>query len=737
MNKKNDVSIIIVHFKVKQLLIDCLESIYKNTQGVSFEIIVVDNDEQKTISADLKRRFPQIIYIPNKNRGFAQGNNVGTKKARGDFLFFVNPDTEFLPGLLENLVSFIKNKKNVGAVSPLLLSWGNKPQEVLGSQFPSPTRTIFSLSLINRIFPNNPISKSFFLREWDMKKPRMVDVFPGTAFLIRKDIFEKTGGFDENLFLFFEESDLAQKIKKIGLKNYIVPDAKIKHLGGQSTKKRDDIKKIYRKSQFYYFRKWYGFLPALIVQIVTSINKYSPILLGILILSLFLRTYRLDELMTFIGDQGWFYISARDMVLTGEIPLVGIASSHTWIHQGALWTYILAILFKLFNFNPLAGAYFTAILGAFSVFLVYKMGSSMFSSRVGVISSFLYASSPLIIFHSRMSYHTSPIPFFTILFIYSVYKWIKGNTLFFPISIFLLAVLYNLELATFSFTVTFILIFLFGVLRKTKWGRGVLKLKIIIYSILAFLIPMFPMIIYDLSHGFPQTLKFIVWVVYRIAVFLGYPPLHPNVPGETWTTFFSFNSFFIQKLIFFSSMPISFVILISSLLLLIAIILKQTRSKQYKLSYLLIFLLFFIPLIGFVLQKTNSEAYLPIFFPTIMIILGISFDYFLKHRLLLLPIFFIILFVGISNSFLFINQNYFTDITFNDRINAAKKIIKEANGRPYNLIGKGAGSQHKSFTMNHEFLTWYFGHGPSDKKEKLQFIISEQPYKIEIERKEK
>ena len=74
-----------------------------------------------------------------------------------------------------------------------------------------------------------------------MKKPKMVDVFPGTAFLIRKNIFEKTGGFDENLFLFFEESDLAQKIKKMGFKNYIVPEAKIKHFGGQSTKKRDDM----------------------------------------------------------------------------------------------------------------------------------------------------------------------------------------------------------------------------------------------------------------------------------------------------------------------------------------------------------------------------------------------------------------------------------------------------------------------------------------------------------------
>ncbi|MBI2621724.1 MAG: glycosyltransferase [Candidatus Levybacteria bacterium] len=737
MTKKIEVSIIIVHYKIKKLLINCLESIYENTKGVNFEIIVVDNDERKSIRADLKQRFPRIKYIPNKNLGFAQGNNVGTKKASGEYLFFLNPDTRVLENSIDKLYEFLEKHKKVGIVSPLLVDKQLKPFSTQSRKELTVKEAIYSFSFLRKLFPHKSIYNDPFFKKWGKKRAIEVDAIPGAALLISKKLFSRIDGFDENFFLYFEENDLSKRVRNLGYKLYINPKSKIIHQVGQSTNNLKNTEKIFRKSQFYYFRKWYGFLPALIVQIVTSINKYSLILLGILILSLFLRTHRLDELMTFIGDQGWFYISARDMVLTGEIPLVGITASHTWLHQGALWTYILAILFKLFNFNPLYGAYFTAFLGVFSVFLVYKIGSVMFSSRVGIISSFLYATSPLVIFHARFPYHTSPIPFFTILFIFSIYKWIKGNMLFFPISIFLLAVLYNLELATFSFVVTFILVFIFGFFKKTKWVMGVINKKILTYTFFAFLIPMFPMIVYDLFHGFPQTLKFIVWIFYKIAVFLGYPPLHPEIPGETWITFFSFNSVFIQKLIFFASKPTSFIILVLSLVLLTTVVLKQIKNKQYKLSYILIFVLFFIPSIGFILQKTNSEAYLPIFFPTAVIILGISFDYFLRERLFLLPIFFIILFVGISNSFLLIKQNYFVDITFNDRTNAAKQIIKEANGRPYNLIGKGAGSQHRSFTMNYEFLTWYFGHGPSDKKEKLQFIISEQPYKIEIEKKEK
>src|SRR5437667_10490857 len=110
-------------------------------------------------------------------------------------------------------------------------------------------------------------------------------------------------------------------------------------------------------------------------------KKELLLLLSIPGLGLFLRIYKLNELMPFIGDQGWFYISARDMLINHTIPLVGIASSHPWLHQGALWTYILASIFWIFNFNPIIPAYFTSILDVLTIIIIYKVVSNMFSAK--------------------------------------------------------------------------------------------------------------------------------------------------------------------------------------------------------------------------------------------------------------------------------------------------------------------------------------------------------------------
>ena len=200
-----------------------------------------------------------------------------------------------------------------------------------------------------------------------------------------------------------------------------------------------------------------------------QLNKHKILLIFILLIGAFLRLYKLPQLMPFIADQGWFYISARDMLMGGGIPLVGITSSHTWLHQGAMWTYILAVILKLFNYNPVAPAVFTALLGVITVFVVYKLGKELFSERVGLIPAFLFATAPIIIADARMAYHTSSIPLITALLILSVYRWLGGKILYFPLSLFLIALLYNFEIATFPLSATVFLITLFGLIKKKKW----------------------------------------------------------------------------------------------------------------------------------------------------------------------------------------------------------------------------------------------------------------------------
>src|SRR3989338_1857396 len=466
-----------------------------------------------------------------------------------------------------------------------------------------------------------------------------------------------------------------------------------------------------------------------------QLNKHKILLIFILLIGAFLRLYKLPQLMPFIADQGWFYISARDMLMGGGIPLVGITSSHTWLHQGAMWTYILAVILKLFNYNPVAPAVFTALLGVITVFVVYKLGKELFSERVGLISAFLFATAPIIIADARMAYHTSSIPLITALLILSVYRWLGGKILYFPLSLFLIALLYNFEIATFPLSATVFLITLFGLIKKKKWMMQAINRKVISVSVLRLIIPMIPMLIYDLGHGFPQTLKFTVWVFYRIAVFLGYPPLNPNSAGETWTTFGTYTLILIKKLIFLPSLELSMLILTLSFIFLGALVYHNFKRKEINLSHSLILVFFFIPALAYIAAKTNSSAYILIFYPQVIIVIALLFNKFFEKKALYLSSCVLLIAFVFVNAYTTIRGNFLTGPPFTKRVEAARFIIKEANGRPYNILGIGEASIYESFTMPHEYLTWYLGHGPSEKKEKLRFYVSEHIDRIDVERK--
>ncbi len=268
MEKNITVSIIIVHYHVAKELFACLQSIIDAKPKVSYEIIVVDNDEEKTIKKDLKKRFPEITYIKSpSNIGFGAANNSGARIAKGKFLFFLNPDTLVVGHAIDELVDFIEKNKDVGIVAPLLLDQNKKPYPLQGTAMLTPFRAVICLSFINKYFPNNPIAKEYWLMDWDKRESKEVDVVPGTAFMIRKDTFEKIHGFDERFFLFFEENDVCLRVQKLRYKIYINPKAKVVHLWGSSTKKSKNIHKIFRMSRFLYFRKYFGVIKALLVEV--------------------------------------------------------------------------------------------------------------------------------------------------------------------------------------------------------------------------------------------------------------------------------------------------------------------------------------------------------------------------------------------------------------------------------------------------------------------------------------
>lgn len=711
-------SIIIVNYHVKKELFSCLDSIYKSKPKTSFEIVVVDNDDQKTISADLKRRFPQIKYVPNENRGFAQGNNIGAKFALGKHLFFLNPDTKVLENSIDNLYEFLEKHGKAGIVSPLLVDEQLKPFSTQSRKELTIKKAIYSFSFLRKLFPDKNIYNDPFFKKWDKRKAIEVDTIPGAALLISKELFNRIKGFDEKFFLYFEENDISRRVKNLGFQLYIDPKSKIIHQVGQSTKNLRNMEKIFRQSRFYYFRKNFGLIKAVPTELFLRIDKGVVLLFSIICLAIFLRLYTLSSILPFIGDTAWFYISARDLIIDHKIPLVGIPTSHIWLHQGAFWTYILAIILKQSNFNPFTPAYFTSLLDIGTLLIIYFFAKEMFGKKIALISSVFYATSPLIVSIAQVPYHTSIIPFFTALLLFSVYKWTCSRILFFPIAVFLLTILYNLEIATMSLGIILIVLIVFGLINKKSWALEIIKPKILFISTIALTVPMIPMILYDINHGFPQTAKVVVWIFYKIALQFGYPPLNPSAGSEAWTTFFPFLLNLGQRFYFTKTQEFAlFLFLVSFSFALYRLIL----SKFKDINLIIIFFFLGLPLISYIVAKTNSTAYIPMLFPQAVIILGYFFGSF-KRTFMPFSIL-IVLFIVLINSHYILTTNYFGRPTLKERIEKAKIIIDTAKGERYNLIGVGEGSQYESFISNQKYLTWWLGHEPSEKDEKLKLLV--------------
>lgn len=724
------ISYIVVRYKIRKELFNLLDSIYAQKKSPSFEIIVVDNNIEDRIQKELQKKYPKVIYVPNEvNNGLGGGVNLGNKTARGEYIYVVNPDMVLEPTSTHILYSFIKKDKYVGLVSPsYTLENGERPVLQVGTRRLNPVRGAVALSAISSIFKNNRIYNNFYITNRNDSKDLEVDAVPGGAFLIKKNIFDKVGGFDEKFFLYFEEHDLSNRVKELGYKNYILATARVFHIGGIDSVNLQTTK-TFQKSRFYYFRKHYGVLSAYMVQAASCISRRGIISFGfistLLFIGLFLRTDRLSQFMSFIADQGFFYLSARDMLLDHTVPLVGLPTSHPWIHHGPLWTYALGVLLFLFNYNPIMPGYFIAALGTLTIFVFYLCVRNMFSERIAIAASILYTCSPLIVLNARIPYHTSPIPFFVILLLFAVYKWVNGSSKAFIFIPFLLAVLYNHEITTFVYTGAVILIFLFGLITKKKWVLELKNLKVILTSSILFIIPMIPFILYDTQNGYKQTVGFLIWVIYRLAKF----PLGIIFPqyasaGSNSSTLAEFFHYY-TLLVFAYSPIISVMILLatsaSGLLYLykrkkmvFSIRFNNVFTLKFNTSRVLLFLFFGIGLFGLFIHRVPIEADTLLIAPMIIIITVIALSYLLRNNFRLLLT--CVVLISTFNIYYLLMTNYATHnvhqvrINYTNRTNSIEKIILLSKGKPFNIKGRGVLGSFPVFTMPYEYLLWYKGH---------------------------
>lgn len=705
---KTKLSIIYVYYNTPVEILNSIKSIKKATGKISYEIIIVDNNSSLKLPKEVKLQKKINIIRNKENFGYGKGANIGARYAQGEYLLIVNPDTEFTKNSIKGLIDRVQQDKKIGIIGPKIIDSKNQTLPSI-SGMPFLPAGIFIYSFLNTVWKNNPYSKKFWLYSSDRNKEQLVEVVSGACMMIKKDLFKKIGGFDESFFMYFEESDICFRIKKESYKILFYPNSKVYHFIGKSSDDNEWIEETFQKSRFEFFKKYHGFTKAILAESFLRLtNKYSLLLIFILLVSAFLNLYKINELMMFQGDFGRDYLAARDMLLTGKIPLIGIQSSVVWLHQGPLSIYFIGLAFLIGRFNPIVPAILYGLIGICSTFLVYKIGKTFFNKNIGLLASAFFATSPLIVVNARMPYHTSSIPFFSLLLFLLIYKFIKGNNAILPLLFFVLGILFLLELS--NGVLFFLLAIVLLAYRRKIKKRDILK------SSLGFILGITPFVIYDMSHNFVQTGGFVLWVINRIRLFFGL-----TISGNSTTIHFKSAVITvyeqINRIIFPESQIIVGLLLIAGIILVSS---NKSFCKRYKNGLILTALWIIVPLLGFIVHAQPGTAYFPLVFSSIALLIGITF-----HTMIVRFKLFILLFLFlITSNIVFILQNeYF--LTTKNKINAlppnpysfgldyslinetSNFILSDSKNNQFKLQGGGFLSQYKSSIDNYKYLLLY------------------------------
>lgn len=249
-----DVSIIIVNWNTKDLLTDCIKSVYHTTKNLSLEIWVVDNGSSDDSVKTIRDLFPQVNIIENQyNLGFAKACNQALRQIKSRYAVLLNTDTILPDGTIATVLDFMGKNMNIGICGGQLLNPDGSKQNSIAN-IPTLATELFNKSLLRKLFP-----KKYLGKEQDIKSPIEVESVIGAFMAVRKEAIDETGLMDESYFFFFEETDWCMRMKRGGWRVFHHPDAKVYHLQGQSAKKVHIRARIeYWRSRYIFFKKHYG-----------------------------------------------------------------------------------------------------------------------------------------------------------------------------------------------------------------------------------------------------------------------------------------------------------------------------------------------------------------------------------------------------------------------------------------------------------------------------------------------
>lgn len=249
-------SVIILNYNVRYFLEQCVLSVQKALEGIDGEIIVVDNNSQDDSCAMMKRNFPEITLIENKeNSGFPKGNNIGVAVAKGEYICILNPDTVVAEDTFKKVLAFAETRPNMGITGVKLVDGtGNfLPESKRG--VPTPWVAFTKISGQHKVFPRSQKFNRYYAQHLSEDQTGIVDILVGAFMVMKHELYLEVGGFDEGCFMYSDDIDLSYMVQQTGRTNYYFHETTVIHYKGESTVKDGTYMKRFREAMQFFYKK--------------------------------------------------------------------------------------------------------------------------------------------------------------------------------------------------------------------------------------------------------------------------------------------------------------------------------------------------------------------------------------------------------------------------------------------------------------------------------------------------
>ena len=240
-------SVIIVNYKVKHYLEQCLRSVAEASRGIAVEVIVVDNASGDGSVESLRERFPDVTIIASEeNLGFARANNLAIRNSHGQYVLLLNPDTIVAEDTFRDFISFMDSTPDAGGCGAYMLHTDGSFAPESRRGLPTPFVAFCKMSGLASLFPKSRTFGRYYMRYLSENEVNRIEIMSGAFMFLRRDALDKAGLLDEDFFMYGEDIDLSYRILKAGYNNYFLP-SRILHYKGEST-----VKSSYRYVHTFY-----------------------------------------------------------------------------------------------------------------------------------------------------------------------------------------------------------------------------------------------------------------------------------------------------------------------------------------------------------------------------------------------------------------------------------------------------------------------------------------------------